>query len=84
MHVFVCTVKALYFAGIIFMVFPMNIISLEFNFTDFASVALLQCTANMFACYLILRKQFIREIHEINPMQILFFTVNHFENKLST
>ena len=38
------TVKALYFV-----VFPMNIISLEFYFADFALVTLLQCTAKMFA-----------------------------------
>ena len=36
------TVKTLYFA-----VFPMNIISLEFNFVDFVFVTLLQCTATV-------------------------------------
>ena len=60
------TVKALYFA-----VFPMNMISLEFNFEDFAFVTLLKCTAKMFVCYLISRKQVMREICEINPTQNL-------------
>ena len=46
----------------------MNISSLEFNFADFE---LLQCTAKMFVWFLILRKQFIREIHEINPTRNL-------------
>ena len=47
----------------------MNVISLEFNSTDFAFVTLLQCTAKMFAWYLISPKQFIREICKINPKQ---------------
>ena len=34
------TVKALYFAGIIFCIFPMNVISLVFNFADFAFVTM--------------------------------------------
>ena len=49
----------------------MNVISLEFDFTDFAFVTLLQCTAKMFTWYLISRKQFIREIREINPTENL-------------
>ena len=49
----------------------MNVSLLEYNFVDFAFVTLLQCTAKMFAWYLILRKQFIHEIHEINPTQNL-------------
>ena len=49
-----------------FTVFPMNIISLEFNFTDFFPfVTLLQCTAKMFGWYLISLKQFTREIRKI-------------------
>ena len=42
------TVKALYFAGIIFCGFPMNISSLEFHFADFKFVTLLQYTAKTF------------------------------------
>ena len=49
----------------------MKAISLEFNFVDFAFVTLLQCTAKMFTWYLISRKQFKREIREINPTQTL-------------
>ena len=49
----------------------MNVILLEFNFTDFAFVTWIQCTAKMFAWYLISRKQFIRETREINPKQNL-------------
>ena len=45
--------KALYFAAIIFCVFPMNVISLLLNFADFAIVTLLQCAAKMFTSYLI-------------------------------
>ena len=46
----------------------MNVISLEFNFADFAFVTyMLQCTATMIAWYLILLRQFIHEIHKINP-----------------
>ena len=58
------TVKVLYFA-----VFPMNVISLKFNFVDFVFLILLQCTAKMLAENLISRKQFIREIREIYPRQ---------------
>ena len=60
------TVKALHFA-----VFPMNVISLGFNFVDFAFATVIQCTAKMFTWCLILRKQFIREIRKINPLQNL-------------
>ena len=64
--------KSLIFRGYIyFAVFPMNVIFLEFNFTDFAFVTLLQCTAKMFVWYLTSRKQFICEIREINPTQNL-------------
>ena len=49
----------------------MNVISLEFNFGDFSFVTLLQYTIKMFAWYLISWKQFILEIHKINPTQNL-------------
>ena len=57
------TVKALYFPGIMFWDFPMNVSSLEFNFADFELLHFLQCTAKMFAWYLISQKQLIREIN---------------------
>ena len=47
----------------------MNVISLEFNFADYAFVTLLQCTAKMFSRYLILQKQFIWVI----PCQLIHF-----------
>ena len=49
----------------------MNIISLEFNFADFAFVTLLKCIAKMFAWYLISRKQFIREINPTQNLRLL-------------
>ena len=54
--------RVLYFA-----VFPMTVSSLEFNFADFEFVTLLQYTAKMLTWYLILWKQFAREIRKINP-----------------
>ena len=47
-------------------VYHMNVRSLEFNFVDFE---LLQYISKTFTWYLITRKQFILEIHKINPMQ---------------
>ena len=44
---------------------------MEFNFDGFAFVALLQCTAKMFAWYLVLQRQFICKIREIDPTQNL-------------
>ena len=58
----------------------MNISFLEFNFVDFEFVTLLQCTTKTFAWYLISQKQFICEIHKINPTQNLrllqYFFIN--------
>ena len=60
------TIKAVYFA-----VFPMNVSSLEYNFADFELLhhhnALPKCLRGI----LFLRKEFIREICEINPMRNL-------------
>ena len=55
----------------IFVVFPMKVTSLEFDFTDFAFVTLLQCTAKMFLCYLISRKQLVREINPTQNLRLL-------------
>ena len=68
------TVKALYFAF-----FPMNVTSLEFYFVDFEFVTLLdfefvtllQCRAQAFAWYLILRKQLIRKINPTRNLRLL-------------
>ena len=54
----------------------MNVITMEFNFIDFAFVTLLQCIAKMFMWYLILQKKFVREIREIN--QHLTFNCTEF------
>ena len=64
-------VKFINFLGIIFCGFPHERYFVGFNFMDFAFVPLLQCTAKMFAWYIISGKEFIREIREINPTQNL-------------
>ena len=65
--------KSLIFRG--YYIFPMNFISLEFNFADFAFGTLLQCTAKIFVWYSISQKQFIHKICKINPTQNLRLTV---------
>ena len=45
----------------------MNVDLLEFSFTDFEFVTLLQYMAKTFAWYLSSWKQFVREIRKINP-----------------
>ena len=47
----------------------MNINMLEFNFADFEFVTLLQYVTKTFTWYLILQRQFVREIRKIKLMQ---------------
>ena len=66
------TVKALYFLVLYLRIFP-----LEFNFTDFEFVTLLEYKAKMFTWYLISRKQFVRKIRKVSPTRNLrFLTVS--------
>ena len=49
----------------------MNVSSLEFNFSDFESVTLLQYNGQNVHVVFDSRKQFVREIRKINPTQNL-------------
>ena len=67
-----CYCKSFIFRGYYILRFsPMNVIPLELIFGDFAFVTLLQCTAKMFAWYLISWKQFIRAINPTQNLRLL-------------